>query len=225
LRLILRSAFEAPAVVSGLDDIAVVRQAIEERGRHFGVCEDTGPFSKGQVGGDDDRGALVKPADEVEQELAAGLCERQIAEFIEDDEVHAGQVIGKPTLTNIAGFGFEPIDEIDDVMEAAACAIADAATRDGNGEMGLAGAGPADQHGIALLGNDNRVVQASCSAPRPELCRSKDDPGARKSARRLLSFRSTSQAFRACVALERVLLSMIDCSPRQRLVASAGLRW
>ena len=28
----------------------MVRQAIEERGRHFGVCEDTGPFSKGQVG-------------------------------------------------------------------------------------------------------------------------------------------------------------------------------
>jgi hypothetical protein len=32
----------------------------------------------------------------VEQELAAGLGERQIAEFVEDDEVHAGQVIGKP---------------------------------------------------------------------------------------------------------------------------------
>jgi hypothetical protein len=27
-------------------------------------------------------------------ELAAGLSERQIAELIEDDEVHAGQMIG-----------------------------------------------------------------------------------------------------------------------------------
>ena len=88
--MILRSAFEAPAVVSGLDDIAVVRQTIEERGRHLGICEDTGPLTEGQVGGDDDRGALVEPADEMEQELTAGLCERQIAEFIEDDEVHAG---------------------------------------------------------------------------------------------------------------------------------------
>jgi putative ABC transport system substrate-binding protein len=35
-------------------------------------------------------GSLVEPADEVEQELATGLSERQIAEFIEDDEVHAG---------------------------------------------------------------------------------------------------------------------------------------
>ena len=34
-------------------------------------------------------------ADEVEQELATGLGEWQIAEFVEDDEVHAREVIGK----------------------------------------------------------------------------------------------------------------------------------
>jgi hypothetical protein len=33
----------------------------------------------------------------VEQELAAGLGEGQIAEFVEDDEVHAGQMFGEPT--------------------------------------------------------------------------------------------------------------------------------
>jgi hypothetical protein len=37
------------------------------------------PFTEGEVGGDDDRGALVEAADEVEQELAAGLGEGQIA--------------------------------------------------------------------------------------------------------------------------------------------------
>ena len=47
------------------------------------------PFTEGEIRGDDDRGALVEPADEVEQELAAGLGEGQIAEFVEDDEVHA----------------------------------------------------------------------------------------------------------------------------------------
>ena len=44
------------------------------------------------------------------------MRERQIAEFIEDDEVHTGQVIGEPTLARIAGFGFEPIDEIDECL-------------------------------------------------------------------------------------------------------------
>ena len=64
--LIVSSAFEAPAVVAGLDDIAMVREAIEERGRHFGVCEDARPFTEGQVGSDDDRGTLIEAADEVE---------------------------------------------------------------------------------------------------------------------------------------------------------------
>jgi hypothetical protein len=37
--VIVGSAFEAPAVVSGLDDVAVVGQAIEQRGCHLGVSE------------------------------------------------------------------------------------------------------------------------------------------------------------------------------------------
>jgi hypothetical protein len=63
----INTVLEAPAVVSGFDDIAVMCEAIEESGRHFGVCKDAWSFAKGEIGGDDDRGALVKPADEVEQ--------------------------------------------------------------------------------------------------------------------------------------------------------------
>jgi hypothetical protein len=77
--VIVGAALEAPAVVAGLDDVAVVGQPIEQRGRHLGVPEHAGPFAEGEVCGDDDRGALVAPADEVEQELAAGLGEWQIA--------------------------------------------------------------------------------------------------------------------------------------------------
>jgi len=55
-------------------------------------------FTEGEIGSDDDRGALVETADEVEQKLAAGLSKEQMAEFIENDEVHAGQVISEPTL-------------------------------------------------------------------------------------------------------------------------------
>ncbi len=52
--VILGSTFEAPAVVSGFDDIAVVGEAIEQCGRHFGVGEDARPFTEGEIGGDDD---------------------------------------------------------------------------------------------------------------------------------------------------------------------------
>src|SRR5712692_5738386 len=47
----------------------------------------------------------------------------QIAELIENDEVHAGQVVGNPTLPAAAGLGLEPVDEIDYVVEAATRAL------------------------------------------------------------------------------------------------------
>jgi hypothetical protein len=112
------------------------------------------PFAKGQVGGDDDRGPFVEPADEVEEELAAGLGEGQVTELVEDNEVHTGEVIGEPTLPTAASLGLEPVDEIYDIVEPAASAGADAASRDRDGEMSFAGACSADQGGVALLGNE-----------------------------------------------------------------------
>src|SRR5437016_3040628 len=47
------AALEAPTVVAGLDDIAVVGQSIEQRGRHLGITEYALPFAEGQVGGDE----------------------------------------------------------------------------------------------------------------------------------------------------------------------------
>jgi hypothetical protein len=35
---------EAPAVVAGLDDVAVMGDAIEQRGRHLGIAEHGRPF-------------------------------------------------------------------------------------------------------------------------------------------------------------------------------------
>jgi len=40
--LALCPVLEAPAFVAGLDDFAVVRKPVEERGGHFGVTEDAG---------------------------------------------------------------------------------------------------------------------------------------------------------------------------------------
>jgi hypothetical protein len=34
---------EAPAFVAGLDDVAVMREAVEQRGRHLGIAKDGWP--------------------------------------------------------------------------------------------------------------------------------------------------------------------------------------
>ena len=65
---------------------------------HFRIAEDARPFAEGEVGRDDDRGALIETADEMEQQLPARLGEGEITEFVEDDEVEAREIIGEPSL-------------------------------------------------------------------------------------------------------------------------------
>src|SRR5262249_6989802 len=90
------AVLEAPGVVSGLDDVAVMSEPVEERGGHLGVAEDAGPFAEGEVGGDDDGGTLVELADEVEEEPSAGLAEGQVAEFADDNKVVTLEGFGEP---------------------------------------------------------------------------------------------------------------------------------
>lgn len=113
------AGFEASAVVAGFDDLAVVSEAVQEGGCHLGVAEDGRPFNEGEVGGDDDGGPLVEAAHQVEEQLTAGLGEGQIAKFVEDDEVEAGQMICDAALAAGAGLGLEAVDQIDDAEEAA----------------------------------------------------------------------------------------------------------
>src|SRR5262249_34941486 len=93
-RLALAAGLEAPAVVAGLDDVAVVREAVEQRRGHLGIAEHLRPLGEGEVGGDDDRSALVEPADQMKEELAACEREGQVAELVEDHEVDPRQRIG-----------------------------------------------------------------------------------------------------------------------------------
>src|SRR5205085_6960657 len=65
----------------------------------------------------------------MKQQLAAGLSEGQVAEFVENDEVHASEIFGEPPLPAGAGFALQPIDEVDDGVKAAASAAADAGPR------------------------------------------------------------------------------------------------
>ena len=77
----------------------------------------------------------------MEEKLPAGLGEGQVAEFVENDEVAADELVCGAALAPGAEFGLEVVDQVDDVVAAAAGTLADAGPRDGDGEMGLAGAG------------------------------------------------------------------------------------
>ena len=56
--------------------------AVEQSRGHFGIPEHGRPFAEGEVGRDNDAGAFVELADQVEQELPAGLGKGEIAEGV-----------------------------------------------------------------------------------------------------------------------------------------------
>jgi len=124
------AAFEAPALVAGLDDLAMVSEPVEQRCRHLGVTEHRWPFAEREVGGDDDRGLLVKSADQVEQQLATRHREQQIAELVQDHEIEPVEMIGDTALPPGAGLGLEPVGQIDRVLEPDASTATHAGTAD-----------------------------------------------------------------------------------------------
>src|ERR1700730_12339158 len=63
-------------------------------------------------------------------------------------------MLGDTTLPSVAGLDLQAVDEVDDVVEATAGTGSDAASGNGDGQMGFAGAGAANQHGVALLGDE-----------------------------------------------------------------------
>src|ERR1700719_406721 len=83
------TVLEAPTVVAGLNDVAMMRQAIQHGSGHLGVAEYLRPIGKSQIGGDQQRRVFVQLADQVEQQLAAWLAEWQIAQFIDGDQIIA----------------------------------------------------------------------------------------------------------------------------------------
>ena len=78
----------------------------------------------------------------MEQQLAARLGERQIAEFVEHHQINAGELLGQPAGDAGASLGLQTVDQVDDVEEARpSVALAYAIGGDGDRQMAFAGAG------------------------------------------------------------------------------------
>lgn len=71
--------------------MAVMGETIQERRGHLGVAKHAGPFGEAQVRGDDHAGVLIQLGQQVKQQGTAGLAKWEVAQFIENDEIHAHQ--------------------------------------------------------------------------------------------------------------------------------------
>src|ERR1700677_5200966 len=108
-----RAVFEAEAVVSGFEDVAAVGKTIKQRGRHLRVAEHGCPLAEAEIGRDDDAGALVELAQQMEEQGAAGGAERQVAKLVEDDEIGVGKSRRDPARFALKLLLFKSVDEFD----------------------------------------------------------------------------------------------------------------
>src|SRR5262249_21675894 len=141
----------APAVVTGLNDVAVMGEAIEERGRHFGIAEHAGPFGEVEVGRHDNGRALVEPADQVEQQLATRLRKGEVPELIDDDEIDPHEGVSHAPLAVKLHLHLELVDKVDRVEEARLTASPDNAPPNAYRNVTFPRAGSAYEDDVALV--------------------------------------------------------------------------
>src|SRR5271156_306401 len=157
------AVLEAEAVVSGFENVAAVSEAIEERRCHLRVAEHGCPLAKAEIGRDDNAGALVELAQQMEEQGSAGGAEREVAEFVEDDEVGVGEAPRDLSWLSLKLFLFEGVDEFDGGEEPDALAVVlDGLDADRRGEMRLTGAGAADQDDIVGVFQELAAMELAC---------------------------------------------------------------
>ena len=121
-------------------------EAVEQGGGHLGIAEDRGPFAEAEVGCDDDACALVKLAQQVEEQRPTLGAEGQVAQFIKDHHVELGQAFCDLPSLALGLFLFEGVDQFDRREESDLTAMMrDGLDAMGRRDMGLSGARTADQ--------------------------------------------------------------------------------
>ena len=103
------------AAAADVDDMAVMRQAIDEHSGHDLVAQDLAPLLEAFIGGQHSGCALIAPVDELEEEHGAGLADRQVADLVDDQERRIGEDLEAASqLAGGLGFferGAEPVND------------------------------------------------------------------------------------------------------------------
>ncbi len=112
-------------------------QAIQEGGREAFMTKDLRPFSKMEVGGDDESDFFMQGGAELKDELCAGGWEGDKAEFIQNDDLKQSgglDELGQGMLV----LGLDQfIDQAGGIEETDFVTLATGQQRQGNGHMGF----------------------------------------------------------------------------------------
>jgi hypothetical protein len=120
-----------------VDDDGMVKQSVEESSCDHGISEHLTPFGEAAIGGKDHSAALITGVDQLEEQVAGGSAEAEIADFIDDEQRSATEESDTLAQTALTISFSERIDDIDEWGEVDAAASTDGFDTKRGGEMGL----------------------------------------------------------------------------------------
>jgi hypothetical protein len=97
----------------------------------------------------------------VEKQLAAGLGEGQVTEFIDDHEVDAVELVAETAGAACRELGVETVHKVDGAEEADAPAVVDGVHTDGDRQMRFSRTSSANEYGVAGLVHEIAIMEAA----------------------------------------------------------------
>ena len=93
------------AVAPDVDDVAVVQQAVDQRGRYHLVAEHPAPVLEALVGRQHRRSPFVTRVDQLKEENGAVLAHRLVADLVHHQQCRMRQHIQSPCqIASLLGF-------------------------------------------------------------------------------------------------------------------------
>ncbi len=156
----LRVLPQAVAVAADVDDVAVVDESIDQRGRHDLIAKDLAPLFEAFVARENGGGVLVAPGDQLEEEHRAGTRDRQIADLVDHHETREDER-AQAVRQSAAGLRvFERVQQIGERREVDAPAALRRGDRETEREVRFADAGRPEEDDILLPLDEAERVQA-----------------------------------------------------------------
>lgn len=89
----------------------MVSQAVQQSGRHAFSLEDLSPVAERKVAGDQQAATFVTIGEHLKQKFSSGSAERQVSEFIDDQQVVFVETLQHPIQSELLLSLFELIHE------------------------------------------------------------------------------------------------------------------
>ena len=125
---------------------------------HLAVTEYLRPFTEGQVGSNDQRRSLVELRDQVKQELTSTLGERQIAQFVEYNQIMSCHVFRQLATSVVELFLLKLVYQVKHVEESGLPSVSDVLPGNCNGQVRLASTGATYHDDVGVIGEKAAFV-------------------------------------------------------------------